>query len=63
MTAGQKSKLAQGLVFGLLFLYLGYFIKGCAGSEDSIKITGKFVMVMGGLIVIWGAWQGFGKRQ
>jgi hypothetical protein len=63
MTSEQKSKLAQGLVFGLLFLYLGYFMKGCAGEYDSVKYGGKFGMIMGGVIIVWGVWQCWAKPK
>lgn len=57
MTAGQRSRFAQGLVFGLFFLYLGYFMKGCAGNYDAVKNGGKAGMILGGLMVAWGVWQ------
>ena len=62
MTAGQKSKLAQGLVFGLFFLYIGYFMKGCAGAYVAVKNGGRFGMIMGGVIIAWGVWQCFCSR-
>lgn len=63
MTAEQKSKLAQGLFFGLLFLYLGDYMKGIAGEYGSVKMSGKISMVMGGVIVLWGILQCFFKPK
>ncbi len=63
MTAVQKSKLAQGLFFGLLFAYLGYFMKGCAPEYKSVKRSGKFAMVMGAVIVGWGVRQALSKPK
>lgn len=63
MTAEQKSKLAQGLFFGLLFVYLGYFLKGCAPEYTTVKGSGKIAMVMGVLMVGWGLRQAFAKPK
>ena len=57
MTAEQKSKLAQGLFFGLLFVCLGDYMRDIAAEYGSVKISGKISMVMGGVIVLWGIWQ------
>lgn len=57
MTAEQKSKLAQGLFFGLLFIYLGDFMRGCAPDYASVKYGGKIGVYMGGVIIMWGLWQ------
>lgn len=63
MTAEQKSNLAQGLFFGLLFLYLGYFMKGCAGDYKSVKLGGKAGMIMGGVILLWGIRRCFSRPK
>lgn len=63
MTAEQKSKLAQGLFFGLLFLFLGDFMKGCAPKYESVKDSGKFAMSMGYVIIAWGLLQCFAKSK
>jgi hypothetical protein len=63
MTAEQKSRLAQGLFFGLLFVYLGYFMKGCAGEYESVKSSGKIGMVMGAVIVGWGIRQALARPK
>lgn len=63
MTAEQKSKLAQGLFFGLLFLYLGDFMANIAGEYRSVKLSGKISMIMGGVIILWGILQCFAKRK
>ena len=58
MTAEQKSKLAQGLFFGLLFLFLGYFMKGCEGRQYApVRASGKITVLMSGVIILWGIWQ------
>ena len=57
MSTEWKSRLAQGLFFGLLFLYIGYSMKGCAGAYKSVKMGGKAGMIMGGVIVLWGIGQ------
>ena len=63
MTAEQKSKLAQGLFFGLLFIYLGNFIQDCSGDYDSVKKGGKAGVIMGSVILAWGLWQCFVKPK
>lgn len=63
MTAERKSKLAQGLFFGLLFVYLGYFMKGCAPEHRSVKTSGKIAMVLGVVIVGWGVRQSLVKPK
>ena len=63
MTVEQKSKLAQGLFFGLLFVYLGYFMKGCAPEYASVKGGGKVAMVMGAVIIGWGVRQALSKPK
>jgi hypothetical protein len=63
MTAEQKSKLAQGLFFGALFLCLGYFLKHVAADYQPVKKSGKFVIFMGGIIVAWGIWQSLAKPK
>lgn len=63
MTSEQKSKLAQGLFFGLLFLFLGDFIKGCANDYEAVRLSGKFTKFMGGVIIAWGLWQCFAKPK
>jgi hypothetical protein len=63
MTAEQKSKLAQGLFFGLLFLYIGSFMTGVAREYGSVKMSGRISMVMGGVIVLWGISQCFPKPK
>ncbi|MCE9518376.1 MAG: hypothetical protein K8R87_02225 [Verrucomicrobia bacterium] len=63
ITPEQKSKIAQGLFFGLLFLFLGNFIKGCAGEYKTVKYGGEFGMIMGGVIIAWGLWHCFSKPK
>lgn len=63
MTSEQKSRLAQGIVFGLFFLWLGDFMKECRSSHDAVKLAGKFVRVMGVLMMVWGAGQCFLKPR
>ena len=55
--------LGQGLFFGLFFLYLGYFMKGCSGGYKSVKVGGKAGMIMGGVMVLWGIRQCFSKPK
>jgi len=63
MTAEQKSKLAQGLFFGLLFVCLGYFMKGCSQEYRSVKNSGKIALVLGVVIVGWGVRQCLSKPK
>ena len=58
-----KSKLAQGLFFGLLFVYLGYVMKGCAPEHRSVKNGGKAAMVMGVVIIGWGIRQALARPK
>lgn len=63
MTSEKKIKVAQGLFFGLFFLWLGDFMKGCAGEYYSVKKSGEFVVIMGGVIIVWGLWQCLSKPK
>jgi hypothetical protein len=59
MIAEQKSRLAQGLFFGLLFFFLGGFMRDAGQRHRSVKRAGKAAEVMGVVIVAWGVRQAF----
>lgn len=54
MTPDQRTKLTQGIVFGVFFQCLGYFIKDVATKNTPPYFGGVIGMVMGFIIFAWG---------
>lgn len=54
MTPEQRTRFTQGIVFGVFFQYLGYFIKDVATKGTAPYIGGIAGMVMGLVIFAWG---------
>jgi fucose permease len=54
MTADQRTKLSQGIAFGIFFQYLGYFIKDVSTKHTPPYFGGVIGMVMGFVIFAWG---------
>jgi cyanate permease len=54
MTPDQRTKLTQGIVFGVFFQYLGYFIKDAATKHTPPYVGGYAGMIMGFIIFAWG---------
>ena len=63
MTAEQKSKLAQGLFYGVFFILLGDFITWAVPEVRSVKQGGKAAMILGGVMVLWGLAQLLPRRK
>lgn len=54
MNPDQRTKLTQGIVFGVFFQYLGYFIKDVAAKHSAPYFGGMIGMIMGFIIFAWG---------
>jgi fucose permease len=54
MSPDQRTKLIQGIVFGVFFQYLGYFIKDLATKRTPPYFGGYIGIVMGVIIFAWG---------
>ncbi len=54
MTPDQRTKLSQGIAFGVFFQYLGYFIKDVATKRTPPYVGGVIGIVMGIIIFAWG---------
>lgn len=54
MTLDQRKKLTQGIVFGVFFQCLGYFMKDVATKFSPPYFGGMVGMVMGFVIFAWG---------
>ncbi len=54
MTPEQRKKLTQGIVFGVFFQYLGYFMKDVSAKPSPQYFGGMAGMVMGFIIFAWG---------
>lgn len=55
MTAGQKSRLGQGLTFGVFFILLGSLMRYLSEGRTSTFYGGTVAIVLGSFIMIWGA--------
>ena len=56
MNKEQKSRLLQGIVFGLFFQILGYKMRGWTLGAYSVRIGGTIAMIMGFVVFAWGCW-------
>ncbi len=63
MTASQKSRLGQGLFFGVFFVVLGCLIKFWTDRGTLQYDGGQVSMVLGIVIVLWGAFPLFSKSK
>jgi hypothetical protein len=54
MTPDQRTKISQGIAFGVFFQYLGYFIRDVSTKHTPSYYGGLIGMVMGFLIFAWG---------
>jgi hypothetical protein len=54
MTPDQRTKLTQGIVFGVFFQCLGYFIKEVTSKPNPTYVGGVIAMIMGFIIFAWG---------
>jgi fucose permease len=54
MTPDQRTKLTQGIVFGVFFQYLGYFIRDVSTKNTPPYFGGVTCMIMGFIIFAWG---------
>lgn len=63
MTASQKSRLGQGLFFGLFFVVLGCLMKFWNLRDDAPYYGGQISLILGIVIVLWGAFPLFSKAR
>jgi hypothetical protein len=63
MTASQKSRLGQGLFFGVFFVVLGCLIKFWTDRGTAQFYGGQISLVLGIAIVLWGAFPLFVKSK
>ena len=54
MTPEQRTKFFQGIVFGVFFQYLGYFIRDVAAKYTPPYYGGIIGVIMGFIIFAWG---------
>ena len=63
MTASQKSRLGQGLFFGVFFILLGSLMKYWTENGTAPYNGGRAATVLGVVIVVWGAAALFKPRK
>lgn len=54
MTPDQRTRFTQGIVFGVFFQYLGFFIKDASTRNTPPYFGGYVAIIMGVIIFAWG---------